>query len=195
MKRGGFTLLEVLIALALIATLAGLMVPLGARLGSSSTRIDAALRREDALGRVLDLIDASLLASDPGDLRFSSTGFQCSARIVTHGSPDALARAGAARPASLSLTDGTLVYTENESNIVVEGISRIAFSARHHGDWSSLTGQLPSHTHAIRLRVWFSDAPTPDDPDQPPLPDAERVFLLLGSPTDSGAGEDTGGDR
>lgn len=163
MRVRGFTIFELILALALVALLAGLMVPVSVRLGMSNERLDVEIRRLGAISQVFDRLDRGLSGCRVADVEISPGRIRWIERQVVPGTSDRSGLLGAPRTVALVHEEDHLsieTQTERgiERSVVVRGVERIAISSS------------PNQTGLIDLSIWFSQGPARTANTQDPVP-------------------------
>lgn len=199
LKGWGFTLIEMLIAVALVAALAMILLPVAARIvGSIAAASDRGHRLAQVamLSEMLDRAMLTAVASDasgaPGfvgerdSLRIASSGVSLTLRGP--GEPDDV------QMVQIRLATGAIHATASGgvSETMVPGVRRIEFAYASGEGWAEThdgSGGLP---RAVAVSIWFGQsADESEEPGTPETgsetdPDWRRVFAVF----DPGAGEE-----
>ncbi|MFG0306830.1 MAG: prepilin-type N-terminal cleavage/methylation domain-containing protein [Phycisphaerales bacterium JB040] len=186
-----FTLVEVLVSLALLAVLSGVLLGFGAGVAERRTRVQRVSVQDTGIDEVFHRIDRALTAADANasGVRVSPGELSVTHRVVTTADRteefDTLTLSYNASAGSLTLSTG-----RDASSRVIEGVEHAEFRAETGSGWGPFSGGgLP---RAVQASVWLTTAePAPDeapieefqaDPlSERPLttPDRWRVFSLV----------------
>lgn len=195
--HNAFTLVEVLVSLALLAVLSGVLLGFGAGLSERRARVQRVSEVQGGLDMVFHAIDHALTAADAnaGGVSVSASGVSITSRAITTGE-----RTEEFGTLSVSFDAGTRELTLENSRLggrrVVAGVERAEFRAETGSGWGAYSGSgLP---RAVEVSVWLSsegpveaaEADPLEEPtfdlgdelleDQPvTLPDRWRVFPLV----------------
>lgn len=200
----GFTLIEVMIALALIALLAGAVLSF---LSSLSSRQDALVRAAEeaqATDTLLDRIEGDLLAGLAGDASLGAgiNGTATRLRILTRGVDLGDGGSGDLQEAVYAFVGSTLSLSRRPagpgsegvtaaSHPLSTGLARVRFRYFDGRAWatsfdSAALGRLPA---AVEIEVWRAGrgpAPGPEGAEERdavwPEPDRSRVIVVPDGP-------------
>ncbi|MEO0512614.1 MAG: prepilin-type N-terminal cleavage/methylation domain-containing protein [Planctomycetota bacterium] len=156
--RTGFTLAEVIIALAVVGILAGMVVPVVGRVSVGLERAETRLIRAAGLGRAFDAVDAALLP--PGTaVRTAGDHFVLE--------PESSASVG------LSVTEGGLVVElGGGGRFVVPGVGGLGVRSLAETSWEE---GVVDGARALELRVWFGPVGAAGGSPGGGVPDLVRV--------------------
>jgi type II secretory pathway pseudopilin PulG len=178
--RRSFTLIEVLIAIALMVALVGTMFGFLFNMLASRARVLEAARRMDAAGAVIRQLDADLMACVVGDATNGAgvSGDQTSLRVLTRGVAAALAQQGPDDPTVFGdlqraeyrfdeparrVEGGRAAASDGPVHMVaLDGvISKLRFRYHDGLAWrdsfdSRAEGRLPL---AVEIAIWFNPLP------------------------------------
>jgi len=191
LTRKGFTLVEVLVALLILALLSGAVYQFMASISEDRARIETVANRNIGATRLLTLIESDLLTcvavADDGSsgIKGDASSLRIARRAVK------ISVGSAANFSDATMTEyrfnksaRTLVASRDGSaaDELVTDISSVRFRFFHEGEWvssfdSSATGAVPA---AVEVAVWFTgaddDAEDPDADVRLPPPDRIRVI-------------------
>lgn len=197
LRGRGFTLIEMLIAVALVAALVMILLPIAGRIMSgtaSSADRGHRLAQVAILTDMLDRMALTAIATDavgaPGlvgerdSLRVASCGVSLSPRDP--GQPDDV------QSLHVRLSSGAVVVSESggAAEIVVPGVRRIEFAYAQGEEWTESHDGATGLPRAIAVSIWFGEPDANSDEAESPVteeetdPDWRRVFAAF----DPGAG-------
>ncbi|MEZ6242874.1 MAG: prepilin-type N-terminal cleavage/methylation domain-containing protein [Phycisphaerales bacterium] len=172
-RRHGFTLIEVMLALALVALVAGLTFGMLIEMGSRERSVSEHARRLAQTGELFETIERALGGSmvATGDGGAGLSGGKGELRIVHRGvapAGDDAIRDMIELGLRWDATNGTIVGTHafaggdaGDEEVLVEGVSYVSIrfyvGSRWRGSYDSASeGELPT---AVEVAVWFGPPP------------------------------------
>lgn len=205
MNRRAFTLLEVLIALVLIAAVASSLFAFLGGLTSRAQRVGEAMDRSTGLEVLFERLEAGLagsyavgatgeagVAGDATKVVVRGHGVSFASHGGRTGVGDAIGSELAYDAASGRLTGRALGMQPGGVETLAEGIARVRFRYHDGTAWrdtfdSVSAGRLPA---AVEVSVWFGEPQAPDESGEAPppttgpvrSPDRRRVITVPDAP-------------
>lgn len=188
----GFTLIEMLIAVALVAALVMILLPVAGRIMSGTASSADRGHRLAQVAILTDMLDRAALTAIATDAAGAPglVGSKKSLRIASCGvslTPREPRQPDDVQNLHLRLSSGALVVSEagGAAETIVPGVRRIQFAYAEGEQWAESHDGAAGMPLAIAVSIWFGEPEAEAEETEPSLteeetePDWRRVFAVF----------------